>query len=199
MISWKNSIKNEEKNKEIFQKFSKKAYNFHCEQNTANYEQLPQINIEETLLGNNTGASRYESRGATFHEGDLDSPVYTESILKVTEYKNNSPLTQLLNQQFNKKFGFVLRNTQEPGQVVAPHVDRNTGFSNCCTIDFSPDELFRAIIFLEDWKLGQTFTFGKSSIVDWKKHDCIKFMWYMPHTTANASTFDRTILSYIGI
>jgi hypothetical protein len=198
MLLWKDLIKNQDKNKEVFLKFSKKTYDKHCEQNTADYEKLPPIKIDQALLSN-VGNDQHESMGANFYEGDLESDVYTKSILKVSEYENNHMLTQTLNLTFNKKFGFVLQNTQEPGQVVAPHVDANRRFSNLCTIDFSPDDLFRTIIFLEDWKLGQMFTIGKSSLTDWKKHDCIKFPWYIPHATANASAFNRNLLSYIGI
>jgi len=199
MLSWKNLTNLDPKNRLILEKLTKKKYDTHCENATADYHTFKTIQIEDELLEGGVERDSYIFGGANFYEGDMQSKLYSESLLKKTDYDNAHPVTQLLNKHFNKTFGHAVRNIQPPGEVVAPHFDLNGDFSNSYGKDFDPDNLCKAMIFLEDWKLGQMITFGKSSITNWKKHDCCTFNWYIPHATANASTFYRPILAYIGI
>ena len=119
--------------------------------------------------------------------------------MQKTNYGNDHPVTQKLNKHFGKTFGWSNRNIQQPGQVVGPHSDLNGDFCKAYKKDFDPDQLCKAMIFLDDWQLGQVITFGVSALIDWRKNDCVTFPWYMPHATANASTFHRPVLAYIGI
>ena len=196
MTVWKNLIKDKTKLRE----YTKEFYDKHVAESTPDVRHVDAVGIEKLLPSlDKPLVASFESMGANYYEGDTDSEIYTESILHTVTYENDHPITQYLNGVFGNKFGMLIHNLQKPGQVVAPHVDNNLGFTRRCPFYFEPQNMTRAIIFLQDWKLGQSFTIGKTALCDWKKFQCFEFPWCVPHATANASSFDKIILSYTGI
>jgi|TARA_R110001592_G_scaffold357816_1_gene661598 hypothetical protein len=200
MLSW-NALSNPQPKKRIILKaLTKKRIAEHHSQGRCGYTKFPALQISDELLDQDSEEKgSYIFQDTNYHVGNLKSDVYEKSLLQKTDYANSHPVTQKLNKHFGMTFGYSVRNIQQPGQVVGPHSDLNGDFSKAYKKDFDPDQLCKAMIFLDDWQLGQVLTFGKSALVDWKKYDCITFPWYIPHATANASTFDRPVLAYIGI
>jgi len=200
MLSWNKLIKTHSGKSKILIKLTEKRYKEHIENKINGYQKGQPIEISQKLLDQDSKEKpSYIFKGTNYHIGNLKADVYEKSLLQKTNYGNDHPVTQKLNKHFGKTFGCAVRNIQQPGQVVGPHSDLNGDFSKEYKRDFDPDQLCKAMVLLEDWKLGQVLTFGVSALVDWKKNDCITFPWYMPHSTANASTFDRPVLAYIGI
>ena len=200
MLSWNKLIKTHQGKSKILIKLTQQRYKAHIENRISGYEKRLPIEIEPSLLDQDSvEKDSYIFKGTNYHIGNLKADVYEKSLLQKTDYNNEHPVTQKLNKHFGKSFGYAVRNIQAPGQVVGPHSDLNGDFSGAYKKDFDPDQLCKAMVFLDDWKLGQVITFGVSALVDWKKNDCITFPWYMPHSTANASTFNRPVLAYIGI
>lgn len=201
MISWNKLMKSHaDKEIQILKKFSRQRFNEHVNNKINGYENFSPLEIGNELLQHDCDEKHsYIFKDTNYHVGELTSDVYEKALLHKTDYGNAHPVTQKLNKHFGKTFGYSVRNIQPPGQVVGPHSDLNGDFSKAYKKDFDPDQLCKAMIFLDDWKLGQFLAFGVSPLINWKKNDCIIFPWYMPHSTANASTFNRPVLAYIGI
>ena len=104
MLSWKNLTNLDPKNRLILEKLTKKKYDTHCENATADYHTFKTIQIEDELLEGGVERDSYIFGGANFYEGDMQSKLYSESLLKKTDYDNAHPVTQLLNKHFNKTF-----------------------------------------------------------------------------------------------
>lgn len=65
--------------------------------------------------------------------------------------------------------------------------------------EFSVDRVFNTfILFVDEWKHGQSFMVGRQSFTCWKPGDVITFPWYMIHSTANASFSDDRLLLYLA-
>ena len=207
MLSWKKLVHHHWNTKNnVLKKLTEKCYNEHLENRLDGYQKYKPIAIDPELLEKNTKETTYnifgsgpEMNGVDHPFADMLSAPYTKSLLKVSDYDNQHPVTQQLNKHFGKTFGHTARNTQEPGQMVGPHSDLNSGFTDAYAEEFEPNRMCKAIVFLDDWSQGQVLTFGTSALVNWKKNDCITFPWFMPHSTSNASRFDRPVLTYIGI
>ena len=200
MISWNNLIKSHREGLPILKNFTKQRLQRHYDQKLDCFESFAPIEIEKDLLDKDCEEKdRAIFSGVNYATGDLQSDVYEKSILRMTHYPSSHDLVKKLNSHFGTTFGYAIRSIQAPGQVVPPHSDLNGDWSKVYGKDFDPDQLVKAMIFLEDWQLGQMITFGTSALINWKKNDSITFKWYMPHSTANASTFDRPVLAYYGI
>ena len=212
MLSWKKLVHHHWNTKNnVLKKLTEKCYNEHLENRLDGYQKYKPIAIDPELLEKNTeerienifGTGKPHSNGVSHQMGEMISDPYTKSLLKISEYGHEHPVTQQLNEHFGKTFGHTIRNTQEPGQMVGPHSDLNKQFTDAYADaygkDFEPHEMCKAIVFLDDWSQGQVLTFGTTALVNWKKNDCITFPWFMPHSTSNASRFDRPVLTYIGI
>jgi len=201
MLSW-NALTDviDPKKRPILKALTQKRIKMHYEGRKSSYTPYQPLEVSGEMLDQDSlEKDSYIFSGVNYHVGNLKSDVYEKSLLQKTDYENSHPVTQKLNKHFGKTFGYSVRNIQAPGQVVGPHTDLNGDFSKAYKKDFDPDQLCKAMIFLDDWELGQVITFGKSALVDWKRNDCITFPWFIPHATANASTFHRPVLAYIGI
>ena len=200
MLSWNALTDLHPKKRPILKALTQKRINTHHDDGKSGYTEFSPLRVSDKLLNQDSvEKDSYIFTDTNYNVGNLKSDVYEKSLLQKTDYDNSHPVTQKLNKHFGKTFGYSVRNIQQPGQVVGPHSDLNGDFSKAYKKDFDPDQLCKAMIFLDDWQLGQVLTFGKSALVNWKKYDCITFPWYIPHATANASTFDRPVLAYIGI
>tara|TARA_R110000803_G_C11851245_1_gene305898 strand:- start:83 stop:682 length:600 start_codon:yes stop_codon:yes gene_type:complete len=133
-------------------------------------------------------------------DGNEDHVVYNNSILEehaVTD--NRKKIIEILKRKFGLKYVEINKMMQKPGNFVAPHVDHKSSFISRCPFDFTGNELKKFIIFVTPWKMGQVWMVGNEAITCWKKFSVIEFPWYMPHATANTSTFDRQTISVSGI
>mgnify|MGYP006272314645 CR=1 FL=1 len=82
------------------------------------------------------------------------------------------------------------------GEVMPDHVDH---FDNYCK-NFKVDRqyVYRAAVFLEDWKKGHYFEIDGCPIVNWKKGDYVVWSEEEFHTAANIGSEDRFTLQITG-
>jgi len=132
-------------------------------------------------------------------DGNESHIVYNSSNLEEHAVTNNEKIIEILKKKFGLKYLEINKMIQKPGNFVAPHVDHKGSFIDRCPFDFTEDELKKFIIFLTPWKMGQVWMVGNETITCWKRFSVIEFPWYMPHATANTSTFDRQTISVSGI
>ena len=111
----------------------------------------------------------------------------------------------LLYQKLEEKFGIHkcqgTLNVQRPANVCGIHLDRYRQYMMEGPYDYSDiltKEIFRGVIFCQDWHIGQVFMCGTESLTHWKQGDTYTFPWFMPHGSANASGKDRYLIRFIG-
>lgn len=95
-----------------------------------------------------------------------------------------------------KNCGFVFYKMQT-NDIMPTHVDH---FSRYCEIfDVQRENVLRAVVFLEDWKIGHYFDIGGEAIVNYSAGDWIIWSCDEPHFAANIGTEDRYTLQITGV
>ena len=132
--------------------------------------------------------------------GLLYDPTITPpaSRLGTHTYAWDHELIQSLNLLHGKRHGFLNLQTLEHGEGTPMHYDTNR-FGRNCPVEFYPDDICKIFMFADDWVAGQTIWLGDTVLTGWRRHDCVRFPWYMPHRTANTSGVARTMFHYIGV
>jgi len=84
---------------------------------------------------------------------------------------------------------------QRPGQMFNLHIDK---LWDRCPDD--PGRVVRITIMLEDWQPGQFYLYGTGLYSQWRAGEIHIFDWpNVPHATANASRFPRSVLQITGL
>jgi hypothetical protein len=82
------------------------------------------------------------------------------------------------------------------GVVMPTHIDH---FSRYCKVfNVERDSVWRAIIFLEDWKPGHYFEIDDKAIIDYSKGDYVLWSNDSPHAASNIGLEDRYTLQITG-
>jgi len=194
-ISWKHTSRDREK----FADISRAHYDQHSKENRPCFEwknDLPQVQFH---LNQNQNVVAEQFKGSFSLDGNVNHPVYENSKLEQHGIKDLDNLTKMFEKELDLRYVEVIYNIQRPGSFVAPHVDSNSSFVSRCPFDFDPSEMARFTIFASEWRFGQVWLLGLESVTNWKRFSVIEFPWYMPHASANTSTFDRHTLSVTGI
>lgn len=89
----------------------------------------------------------------------------------------------------NKCVGLCLYK-METGDIMPIHSDTYTKFKSLHNINDSND-IYRAIIFLEDWQSGHIFEIDNTAITNWKSGDYIVWRGNTPHMAANLGVTPR--------
>jgi hypothetical protein len=193
------NFKEIKKNPDIWKHMVKKHYDRHVEGEKSCFTwhgELTELeeHIEDDVLIKTENFARSFSL-----DGNEDHVVYNSSNLEEHAVTNNEKIIEILKKEFRLKYLEINKMVQKPGNFVAPHVDHKSRFIDRCPFDFTEGELKKFIIFLTPWKMGQVWMVGNEAITGWKRFSVIEFPWYMPHATANTSTFDRQTISVSGI
>lgn len=94
------------------------------------------------------------------------------------------------------KPGFVFYR-METGDIMPTHVDH---FEKYCEIfEVERSQVKRAVVFLEDWKIGHYFDIGGKAIVNYKAGKYVIWDCDEPHFAANIGTEPRYTLQITGI
>jgi hypothetical protein len=83
------------------------------------------------------------------------------------------------------------------GVVMPTHIDHFTRY--CKVFNVEKDKVWRAIVFLENWKPGHYFEIDGKAIVDYAKGDYILWSNDSPHAASNIGLEDRYTLQITGI
>jgi hypothetical protein len=62
-----------------------------------------------------------------------------------------------------------------------------------------PDQIYRAIVFLEDWKSGHYFEIDEQPIMSWRRGDWVRWRYNTPHFAGNIGVEPRYTLQITGI
>ena len=129
--------------------------------------------------------------------------LYKDHSLTVAHPDYESIAVIKLKQELDVEDLYCRYQIQTPGNIVAEHVDLNRAFSTKSVqtgIDkqVKVKNIKKYIVFLEDWAHGQVIMIGRHAYTNWCKGDVISFLWFMPHSTANAGLKPRPILFITG-
>jgi hypothetical protein len=80
--------------------------------------------------------------------------------------------------------------------IMPPHIDH---FETYCKI-FNVERhlVYRAIVFLEDWKPGHYFEYDGRGLVNWKQGDYVIYSTDTPHAASNIGIDPRYTLQVTG-
>lgn len=125
------------------------------------------------------------------------------SILQQAQLAPDHEFAKEMADYFGLRYNFVALNELKTGRMMGTHVDRHRKlvFKHIpreAAENIQPDEKKRYVVFKEDQQIGQMFQVGEEFITNWKAGDIFSFDWYVPHATANASNYDRHLVSVVG-
>jgi hypothetical protein len=80
--------------------------------------------------------------------------------------------------------------------IMPIHVDHFETY--CRVFSTSRNLVFRAIVFLEDWKSGHYFEIGSNAITDWRAGEYVIWDSDEPHAASNIGILDRYTLQITG-
>jgi hypothetical protein len=85
-----------------------------------------------------------------------------------------------------------------PGCVLPEHRDTYTRFKQIHDIT-NPSQIYRAVIFLEDWQSGHYFEIDRTPVTQWRKGHCVVWQNDVAHIAANVGSSNRFTLQITGV
>jgi hypothetical protein len=95
-----------------------------------------------------------------------------------------------------KNCGYVIYR-MKTGDIMPTHVDHFRRY--CEVFQVEKKNVYRAIVFLEDWKPGHYFEIDGNAVCDYKKGDYILWSNEVPHAASNIGIEDRYTLQITGV
>jgi len=187
MLTWRQLLEDPTQHRKLFES----TYKAH---HGPTYTSLDPFPIASKHLQVPITYGRIRSYGLLYH-AQTQPP---SSQLGVHTYPEGHELIQYLNSLHNKRYGFLNLQTLPPREGTPMHYDTNR-FALLRLVEFYPEDICKIFIFAEDWVDGQTIWLGDTMLTGWKRFECVRFPWYMPHRTVNSSGVPRTMFHYIGV
>lgn len=146
----------------------------------------------------------YVNQGVTEEEISYwESLGYSEKYVKSytgSMYDNRNPMPEWIDRLenafglFNQSYTFYRMDTCE---IMPAHSDH---FRTYCRLnDAEPDQVWRAVMMLEDWKPGHYFELGGVGYVNWKAGDWFKWQGDIPHAASNIGVEPRYTIQITGM
>lgn len=112
--------------------------------------------------------------------------------------KNLMPdwVNKAANQIGLKNCGFVFYKMEQL-DIMPPHIDHFDTY--CKVFNIDRNDVFRAIVFLEDWKPGHYFEYDNIGLVNWKKGEYVIYSTNTLHAASNIGIKPRYTLQITGI
>lgn len=124
---------------------------------------------------------------------------------------------------YHKSFTGSMYSGKNPMPIWVTEISKSIGLEECGytfyrmdTLDIMPEhedhfetyckvfnknrkDVFRAIVFLEDWKPGHYFDYNGTGFVNWNIGDYILYSFDTPHSASNLGTYPRYTLQITGV
>lgn len=84
------------------------------------------------------------------------------------------------------------------GAILPPHGDLYVRYVKLFNLQGQEHTIFRAIVFLEDWRPGHYFELMGVPTVQWRAGDTVEWNYDTPHCAANVGTEYRYTLQITG-
>lgn len=86
----------------------------------------------------------------------------------------------------------------DTGTVLPNHSDLYKKYVDLFDLQGKEHTIYRAILFLEDWKSGHYAEYNYQPFVDWRTGDCVVWQYDAPHMAANLGLDPRYTLQITG-
>jgi hypothetical protein len=101
--------------------------------------------------------------------------------------------------EFDLKYTTTTLYCMTPGTILPNHKDIYLKYKEIFSLDENFSNIYRVIIFLEDWKSGHYLEVDETPIVSWKKGDYVMWKYDSEHIAANIGSENRYTLQVTGI
>lgn len=179
--------------------FAEESYKVHRQQFNDDCEYVGNFTIPNILTKNlEYSEDSFYGKDSGINRSILPK-ASANSILHVSDI-TNADLVDFFKNKLELNNVYIRLTKQEPGRVVATHIDYNRGFfgkNRKLLKDVCVKDIYRYVCFLENQEIGQMWALGRNPL-EWKAGDIYQWPWYVPHATANASDYDRHLLIIVG-
>jgi hypothetical protein len=146
-----------------------------------NYINKP-FNDEETLRKWKSLGHNYEKYTGLMRDQSQQLPDWCFNVSKQIPLQNAS----------------ITLYCMSPGTIMPKHSDTFIKYREIMNLEETND-VWRAVIFLEDWKSGHYFEIEETPMVNWKKSDYVLWKNDTPHMAANLGEENRYTMQVTGI
>lgn len=146
----------------------------------------------------------YTKQGVTQEEiNDWEQLGYSDQHLKSYTgwmYDNRNVMPEWIDRLensfglYNQSYTFYRMDTLEIMPVHSDHFRTYARLNNC-----EPDQVYRVVMMLEDWKPGHYFELNGVGYVNWKAGDWFKWRGDVPHAASNIGSDPRYTLQITGL
>lgn len=84
------------------------------------------------------------------------------------------------------------------GDITPNHKDHYITYKRVFNID-DPSSIWRAIVFMEDWKSGHYFEIDDKPVVNWKRGDYVSWNYDVKHMAFNMGIEPRYTMQITGV
>lgn len=158
--------------------------------------------IEDSIIENDFLDFTYTKQPLTKSE-ELDTwrgqGYYHKSFLG-SMYNSKNPMPDWVNKIPAaiglSNCGFVFYRMDQL-DIMPPHVDHFETY--CKVFNVERNLVYRAIVFLQDWKPGHYFEYDGRGLVNWKQGDYVIYSTDTPHAASNIGIEPRYTLQVTGV
>lgn len=86
----------------------------------------------------------------------------------------------------------------DTGVVLPVHSDLYKRYIDLFKLQGNEHQVYRAIVFLEDWESGHYIEVDGEAITKWRAGDCVEWQYDVPHMAANIGLLPRYTLQITG-
>ena len=147
------------------------------------YQYLPIKNTFDEDRWHNQGYASVRLNGATVNMKRLmeDMPAYAEPFLTMFDWENVG-------------LAYYRQNTLD---MFPAHADSYISYRKLWNIT-DPKQVWRCIVFLEDWKSGHYFEIDGVAHLNWQRGDYCVWNYDVPHFAANIGVEPRYTMQITG-
>jgi len=148
--------------------------------NFKDFEYVKQPLTEEELSNWRSQGYTHESFTGVMYNSSNIMPAWTDVIANNIGLKNT---------------GFVFYK-MKTGDIMPTHVDHFRRY--CKVFNVERKDVWRAVVFLDDWKPGHYFEIENTAICNYKNGDYVIWSADAPHAASNIGIDDRYTLQITG-
>jgi len=117
-----------------------------------------------------------------------------ENTTYFQSFEVNRSIEKFCDSVFSKYSVSVIK--QMPGNTIPTHVD--TFYTFCKNNNYSPSEVVRLNVFLEDWKTGHYLELDENPVLHWTKGDAIIIKYNVLHLSGNMGKEPKYTMQITG-
>ena len=156
-------------------------------------EDFKQLSYEYKPLKNVNDVERWKSEG--YHNVTLNGGIVDMKVLKDNMPDYAKPFMTM----FDWEHVGIAFYKMKLLDLQPLHQDHYIAYKKIINYQGDGSDIWRAVIFLEDWKSGHYIEVEGCPILNWNKGDWVQWRYDTPHMAANLGIEDRYTVQITGI